>query len=44
MNYQLEPGETTSWRLEFSSDMFIESDYPNFTVKNFRAFYYEDDD
>ncbi|MDD5764995.1 MAG: hypothetical protein PHW79_01905 [Candidatus Marinimicrobia bacterium] len=44
MNYQLAPGETTSWKLEFSSDMYIESDYPNFAVKNLRAFYYEDDD
>lgn len=44
MNYQLAPGETTSWKLEFSSDLYVESDYPNFAVKNQRAFYYEEDD
>lgn len=43
MTYTLAPGETASWQLKFSSDLYTESDYPHFGIKNFRAFKYEED-
>lgn len=41
INFSLSPGEQTGWRLEFSSNLYSESDYPDFAIKNLRA-YYED--
>ena len=38
INYSLAPGENTLWQLTYSSSLIIESDYPNFAVKNLRAF------
>ena len=37
-NYSLAPGENTLWQLTYSSSLIIESDYPNFRVKNLRAY------
>ena len=38
INYSLAPGENTLWQLTYSSSLIIESDYPNFAVKNLRAY------
>lgn len=38
INYSLAPGENTIWQLTYSSSLIIESDYPNFAVKNLRAY------
>jgi len=38
-NYSLDRGETTQWTLSFSSQEYNESDYPNFGIKNLRAYY-----
>lgn len=38
INFPLIHGEKTAWELEFTSSLYIESDYPDFAVKNFRAF------
>ncbi len=43
INYTLASNESTGWQLIFSSDQYIESDYPNFDVKNLRAFYEEEE-
>ncbi len=37
-NYSLAPGENTLWQLTYSSSLIVESDYPNFAVKNLRAY------
>ncbi len=37
-NYSLAPGENTLWQLTYSSSLIIESDYPDFRVKNLRAY------
>ena len=42
VTFSLEPGEQTGWELRFSSNLYTESDYPGFAVKNLRA-YKEDD-
>ena len=34
----LDTSTSTIWTLEFSSDEIIESNYPDFAIKNFRAF------
>jgi|FLOH01.1.fsa_nt_gi hypothetical protein len=36
--FALEPGEKTGWELEFTSSLYTESEYPDFAVKNLRAF------
>jgi len=38
INYSLASGENTLWQLTYSSNLIIESDYPNFAVKNLRAY------
>ena len=38
VNYSLASGENTLWQLTYSSSLIIESDYPNFAVKNLRAY------
>ena len=38
MNFNLEPGVTSYWYLTHSSDAVIEADYPNFTIKDLRAY------
>jgi hypothetical protein len=38
VNYALAPGENTLWKLTYSSDLIVESDYPNFAIKNLRAY------
>ena len=38
INYSLAPGENTLWQLTYSSSLIVESDYPNFAVKNLRAY------
>ena len=38
INYSLAPGENTLWQLNYSSNLIVESDYPNFAVKNLRAY------
>ncbi len=43
MTFTLAPGESASWKLEFSSDLYTESDYPHFGIKNLRAFKYEEE-
>jgi len=43
MTYTLAPGETASWQLKFFSDLYTESDYPHFGIKNLRAFKYEEE-
>ncbi|MFH1213126.1 MAG: hypothetical protein V1681_03500 [Candidatus Neomarinimicrobiota bacterium] len=43
MTFTLAPGESATWKLEFSSDLYLESDYPHFGIKNLRAFYYKED-
>jgi len=37
-NYSLAPDENTLWQLTYSSSLIVESDYPNFAVKNLRAY------
>ena len=37
-NYSLAQGENTLWQLTYSSSLIIESDYPDFAVKNLRAY------
>jgi len=44
MTFPLEPGVTASWQLIFYSDLYIESDYPHFGIKNLRAFKYKEDE
>jgi len=44
MTFPLEPGVTASWQLIFYSDLYIESDYPHFGIKNLRAFKYKEED
>ena len=34
----LDTSTSTIWTLEFSSDEIVESNYPDFAIKNFRAF------
>ena len=38
MNFSLEPGVTAYWYLIHRSEAVIESDYPNFTIKDLRAY------
>ena len=38
MNFNLEPGVTSYWTLHHHSENVIESDYPNFVIKDLRAF------
>lgn len=38
MNYKLEPEEQTFFDLNFSSNNIIESEYPDFDVRNMRAY------
>ena len=38
INYSLAPGEDTLWQLTYSSSLIVESDYPNFAIKNLRAY------
>ena len=38
MNFNLEPGVTSYWSLTHSSEAVIEADYPNFKIKDLRAF------
>ena len=37
-NYSLAPGENTLWQLTYSSSLIVESDYPDFRIKNLRAY------
>lgn len=41
MNVALNPGVATFWTLLFSNPDMTESDYPNFTVSDLRAFFKE---
>ena len=43
-NYSLGAGETTGWELMFSSTNYDESQYPNFSVSNLRAYYENEND
>ena len=38
MNFNLESGVTSYWFLTHSSDAVVEADYPNFTIKDLRAY------
>ena len=38
INFDLEPGVTSHWTLDYSSNAVTESDYPNFAIKDLRAF------
>ena len=38
MNFPLESGVTSYWSLTHSSDAVVEADYPNFTIKDLRAY------
>jgi len=38
INYSLASGENTLWQLTYSSSLIIESDYPDFAIKNLRAY------
>ena len=38
MNFPLEPGVTSYWTLTHSSDAVVEADYPNFSIKDLRAY------
>lgn len=38
MSFSLAPTEQTLWQITYSSDLITESDYPNFKVKNLRAY------
>ena len=38
MNFNLEPGVTSYWSLTHSSEAVVEADYPNFAIKDLRAY------
>jgi hypothetical protein len=38
INFALGPDESTGWELTFISSQYNESDYPDFAVKNLRAY------
>ena len=38
MNFPLEPGVTAYWTLDHRSESVIEADYPDFKIKDLRAF------
>ena len=38
MNFPLEPGVTSYWTLDHWSESVIEADYPDFKIKDLRAF------
>ena len=38
MNFPLEPGVTSYWTLTHRSESVIEADYPDFKIKDLRAF------
>ena len=38
MNFNLESGVTSYWSLTHSSDAVVEAAYPNFTIKDLRAY------
>jgi len=38
MNFPLEPGVTSYWTLDHRSESVIEADYPDFKIKDLRAF------
>ena len=38
MNFPLEPGVTSYWALDHRSESVIEADYPDFKIKDLRAF------
>ena len=38
MNFPLEPGVTGYWTLTHSSEAVVESNYPDFTIKDLRAY------
>ena len=38
MNFNLEAGVTSYWHLTHSSEAVVEADYPNFTIKDLRAY------
>jgi len=38
MNFPLEPGVTFYWTLDHRSESVIEADYPDFKIKDLRAF------
>ena len=38
MNFNLEAGVTSYWNLTHSSENVIEADYPNFAIKDLRAY------
>ena len=38
MNFPLEPGVSGYWTLTHSSDNVVEADYPNFAIKDLRAY------
>ena len=38
INFNLESGVTSYWSLNHSSDAVVEADYPNFTIKDLRAY------
>ena len=39
ITYSLAPNESTGWELVFQSSLYEESDYPDFAVKNLRAYH-----
>ena len=38
INFNLEAGVNSYWSLTHSSDAVVEADYPNFTIKDLRAY------
>ena len=38
MNFALEAGVKTHWDLSYSNNSIVESDFPNFGLKNVRAY------
>ena len=38
MNFNLEGGVTSYWHLTHSSEAVVEADYPNFAIKDLRAY------
>ena len=38
MNFNLEPGVTSYWYLTHSSEAIVEANYPNFAIKDLRAY------
>ena len=38
MNFNLESGVTSYWSLTHSSDVMVEAEYPNFAIKDLRAY------